>query len=207
MIRRLWFNTRYAKLNDNQRQTVDTFTDRFGIAGRGTGKPSFWYAHCLNRDRPTLCQAAFMLDVYQAAPAPAAARLSVRTHIKLRFAFQLRCRNHQSTSLDIFPPTLSQSRVTQYQIISPKKHTWEDLDWRNPLAQKHVNFDTIKNIRSISSSSRAVQHASELQTGIEDNQAQSPKLRQTFSKYFHKKYQKRQLSYLHRWPKKSLIQS
>ena len=159
------FNTRYAKLNDNQRQAVDYIHGSLlVIAGPGTGKTellSMRTAQIL-RQTDTLPNSILCLTFTESGATNMRQRLrqiigedayKIAIHTFHSFGTEIinQYREYFFRGADAQPV----DELTQYQIISG---ILEELDWRNPLSAKNNGeFVYIKDlIRIISSSSKAV---------------------------------------------------
>ena len=194
------FNTRYAKLNDNQRQAVDYIHGSLlVIAGPGTGKTellSMRTAQIL-RQTDTLPNSILCLTFTESGATNMRQRLrqiigedayKIAIHTFHSFGTEIinQHREYFFRGADAQPV----DELTQYQIISG---ILEDLDWRNPLSTKNNGeFVYIKDlIRIISEFKQSGLTPSELRAIIEDNQSTiaeiAPDIQQVFSAKISKK--------------------
>ena len=194
------FNTRYAKLNDNQRQAVDYIHGSLlVIAGPGTGKTellSMRTAQIL-RQTDTLPNSILCLTFTESGATNMRQRLrqiigedayKIAIHTFHSFGTEIinQHREYFFRGADAQPV----DELTQYQIISG---ILEDLDWRNPLSTKNNGeFVYIKElIRIISEFKQSGLTPSELRAIIEDNQSTiaeiAPDIQQVFSAKISKK--------------------
>lgn len=173
------FNTRYAKLNDNQRQAVDYIHGSLlVIAGPGTGKTellSMRTAQIL-RQTDTLPNSILCLTFTESGATNMRQRLrqiigedayKIAIHTFHSFGTEIinQHREYFFRGADAQPV----DELTQYQIISG---ILENLDWRNPLSVKNSGeFVYIKElIRVISEFKQSGLTPAELKTIITDNQ-------------------------------------
>lgn len=173
------FNTRYAKLNDNQRQAVDYIHGSLlVIAGPGTGKTellSMRTAQILRRT-DTLPNSILCLTFTESGATNMRQRLrqiigedayKIAIHTFHSFGTEIinQHREYFFRGADAQPV----DELTQYQIISG---ILENLDWRNPLGVKNSGeFVYIKElIRVISEFKQSGLTPAELKTIIADNQ-------------------------------------
>ena len=173
------FNTRYAKLNDNQRQAVDYIHGSLlVIAGPGTGKTellSMRTAQIL-RQTDTLPNSILCLTFTESGATNMRQRLrqiigedayKIAIHTFHSFGTEIinQHREYFFRGADAQPV----DELTQYQIISG---ILENLDWRNPLTVKNSGeFVYIKElIRVISEFKQSGLTPAELKTIIADNQ-------------------------------------
>ena len=173
------FNTRYAKLNDNQRQAVDYIHGSLlVIAGPGTGKTellSMRTAQIL-RQTDTLPNSILCLTFTESGATNMRQRLrqiigedayKIAIHTFHSFGTEIinQHREYFFRGADAQPV----DELTQYQIISG---ILENLDWRNPLSVKNSGeFVYIKElIRVISEFKQSGLTPAELKTIIADNQ-------------------------------------
>ena len=194
------FNTRYAKLNDNQRQAVDYIHGSLlVIAGPGTGKTellSMRTAQIL-RQTDTLPNSILCLTFTESGATNMRQRLrqiigedayKIAIHTFHSFGTEIinQHREYFFRGADAQPV----DELTQYQIISG---ILEDLDWRNPLSVKNNGeFVYIKDlIRIISEFKQSGLTPPELRAIIEDNQSTiaeiAPDIQQVFSAKISKK--------------------
>ena len=194
------FNTRYAKLNDNQRQAVDYIHGSLlVIAGPGTGKTellSMRTAQIL-RQTDTLPNSILCLTFTESGATNMRQRLrqiigedayKIAIHTFHSFGTEIinQHREYFFRGADAQPV----DELTQYQIISG---ILEGLDWRNPLSAKNNGeFVYIKDlIRIISEFKQSGLTPSELRAIIEDNQSTiaeiAPDIQQVFSAKISKK--------------------
>lgn len=194
------FNTRYAKLNDNQRQAVDYIHGSLlVIAGPGTGKTellSMRTAQIL-KQTDTLPNSILCLTFTESGATNMRQRLrqiigedayKIAIHTFHSFGTEIinQYREYFFRGADAQPV----DELTQYQIISG---ILEELDWRNPLSAKNNGeFVYIKElIRIISEFKQSGLTPSELRTIIEDNQSTiaeiAPDIQQVFSAKISKK--------------------
>ena len=194
------FNTRYAKLNDNQRQAVDYIHGSLlVIAGPGTGKTellSMRTAQIL-RQTDTLPNSILCLTFTESGATNMRQRLrqiigedayKIAIHTFHSFGTEIinQHREYFFRGADAQPV----DELTQYQIISG---ILEGLDWRNPLSAKNNGeFVYIKDlIRIISEFKQSGLTPSELRSIIEDNQSTiaeiAPDIQQVFSAKISKK--------------------
>ena len=194
------FNTRYAKLNDNQRQAVDYIHGSLlVIAGPGTGKTellSMRTAQIL-RQTDTLPNSILCLTFTESGATNMRQRLrqiigedayKIAIHTFHSFGTEIinQHREYFFRGADAQPV----DELTQYQIISG---ILEGLDWRNPLSAKNNGeFVYIKDlIRIISEFKQSGLTPSELRAIIEDNQSTiaeiTPDIQQVFSAKISKK--------------------
>lgn len=194
------FNTRYAKLNDNQRQAVDYIHGSLlVIAGPGTGKTellSMRTAQIL-RQTDTLPNSILCLTFTESGATNMRQRLrqiigedayKIAIHTFHSFGTEIinQHREYFFRGADAQPV----DELTQYQIISG---ILEELDWRNPLSTKNNGeFVYIKDlIRIISEFKQSGLTPSELRAIIEDNQSTiaeiTPDIQQVFSAKISKK--------------------
>ena len=194
------FNTRYAKLNDNQRQAVDYIHGSLlVIAGPGTGKTellSMRTAQIL-RQTDTLPNSILCLTFTESGATNMRQRLrqiigedayKIAIHTFHSFGTEIinQHREYFFRGADAQPV----DELTQYQIISG---ILEELDWRNPLSAKNNGeFVYIKDlIRIISEFKQSGLTPSELRAIIEDNQSTiaeiTPDIQQVFSAKISKK--------------------
>ncbi len=194
------FNTRYAKLNDNQRQAVDYIHGSLlVIAGPGTGKTellSMRTAQIL-RQTDTLPNSILCLTFTESGATNMRQRLrqiigedayKIAIHTFHSFGTEIinQHREYFFRGADAQPV----DELTQYQIISG---ILEGLDWRNPLSAKNNGeFVYIKDlIRIISEFKQSGLTPSELRAIIEDNQSTiaeiAPDIQQVFSVKISKK--------------------
>ena len=194
------FNTRYAKLNDNQRQAVDYIHGSLlVIAGPGTGKTellSMRTAQIL-RQTDTLPNSILCLTFTESGATNMRQRLrqiigedayKIAIHTFHSFGTEIinQHREYFFRGADAQPV----DELTQYQIISG---ILEGLDWRNPLSTKNNGeFVYIKDlIRIISEFKQSGLTPSELRAIIEDNQSTiaeiAPDIQQVFSAKISKK--------------------
>ena len=194
------FNTRYAKLNDNQRQAVDYIHGSLlVIAGPGTGKTellSMRTAQIL-RQTDTLPNSILCLTFTESGATNMRQRLrqiigedayKIAIHTFHSFGTEIinQHREYFFRGADAQPV----DELTQYQIISG---ILEGLDWRNPLSAKNNGeFVYIKElIRIISEFKQSGLTPSELRAIIEDNQSTiaeiAPDIQQVFSAKISKK--------------------
>ena len=194
------FNTRYAKLNDNQRQAVDYIHGSLlVIAGPGTGKTellSMRTAQIL-RQTDTLPNSILCLTFTESGATNMRQRLrqiigedayKIAIHTFHSFGTEIinQHREYFFRGADAQPV----DELTQYQIISG---ILEGLDWRNPLSAKNNGeFVYIKDlIRIISEFKQSGLTPSELREIIEDNQNTiaeiTPDIQQVFSAKISKK--------------------
>lgn len=194
------FNTRYAKLNDNQRQAVDYIHGSLlVIAGPGTGKTellSMRTAQIL-RQTDTLPNSILCLTFTESGATNMRQRLrqiigedayKIAIHTFHSFGTEIinQHREYFFRGADAQPV----DELTQYQIISG---ILEELDWRNPLSAKNNGeFVYIKDlIRIISEFKQSGLTPSELRAIIEDNQSTiaeiAPDIQQVFSAKISKK--------------------
>ena len=194
------FNTRYAKLNDNQRQAVDYIHGSLlVIAGPGTGKTellSMRTAQIL-RQTDTLPNSILCLTFTESGATNMRQRLrqiigedayKIAIHTFHSFGTEIinQHREYFFRGADAQPV----DELTQYQIISG---ILEGLDWRNPLSAKNNGeFVYIKElIRIISEFKQSGLTPSELRAIIEDNQITiaeiAPDIQQVFSAKISKK--------------------
>ena len=194
------FNTRYAKLNDNQRQAVDYIHGSLlVIAGPGTGKTellSMRTAQIL-RQTDTLPNSILCLTFTESGATNMRQRLrqiigedayKIAIHTFHSFGTEIinQHREYFFRGADAQPV----DELTQYQIISG---ILEGLDWRNPLSTKNNGeFVYIKDlIRIISEFKQSGLTPSELRAIIEDNQSTiaeiTPDIQQVFSAKISKK--------------------
>ena len=173
------FNTRYAKLNDNQRQAVDYIHGSLlVIAGPGTGKTellSMRTAQILKKT-DTLPNSILCLTFTESGATNMRQRLrqiigedayKIAIHTFHSFGTEIinQHREYFFRGADAQPV----DELTQYQIISG---ILENLDWRNPLSVKNSGeFVYIKElIRVISEFKQSGLTPAELKTIIADNQ-------------------------------------
>ncbi|AJA06795.1 hypothetical protein TM7x_01485 [Candidatus Nanosynbacter lyticus] len=173
------FNTRYAKLNDNQRQAVDYIHGSLlVIAGPGTGKTellSMRTAQILKKT-DTLPNSILCLTFTESGATNMRQRLrqiigedayKIAIHTFHSFGTEIinQHREYFFRGADAQPV----DELTQYQIISG---ILENLDWRNPLTVKNSGeFVYIKElIRVISEFKQSGLTPAELKTIIADNQ-------------------------------------
>ena len=173
------FNTRYAKLNDNQRQAVDYIHGSLlVIAGPGTGKTellSMRTAQIL-RQTDTLPNSILCLTFTESGATNMRQRLrqiigedayKIAIHTFHSFGTEIinQPREYFFRGADAQPV----DELTQYQIISG---ILENRDWRNPLSVKNSGeFVYIKElIRVISEFKQSGLTPAELKTIIADNQ-------------------------------------
>lgn len=194
------FNTRYAKLNDNQRQAVDYIHGSLlVIAGPGTGKTellSMRTAQIL-KQTDTLPNSILCLTFTESGATNMRQRLrqiigedayKIAIHTFHSFGTEIinQHREYFFRGADAQPV----DELTQYQIISG---ILEGLDWRNPLSAKNNGeFVYIKDlIRIISEFKQSGLTPSELRAIIEDNQSTiaeiAPDIQQVFSAKISKK--------------------
>ena len=194
------FNTRYAKLNDNQRQAVDYIHGSLlVIAGPGTGKTellSMRTAQIL-KQTDTLPNSILCLTFTESGATNMRQRLrqiigedayKIAIHTFHSFGTEIinQHREYFFRGADAQPV----DELTQYQIISG---ILEELDWRNPLSAKNNGeFVYIKDlIRIISEFKQSGLTPSELRAIIEDNQSTiaeiAPDIQQVFSAKISKK--------------------
>ena len=194
------FNTRYAKLNDNQRQAVDYIHGSLlVIAGPGTGKTellSMRTAQIL-KQTDTLPNSILCLTFTESGATNMRQRLrqiigedayKIAIHTFHSFGTEIinQHREYFFRGADAQPV----DELTQYQIISG---ILEGLDWRNPLSTKNNGeFVYIKDlIRIISEFKQSGLTPSELRAIIEDNQSTiaeiAPDIQQVFSAKISKK--------------------
>ena len=194
------FNTRYAKLNDNQRQAVDYIHGSLlVIAGPGTGKTellSMRTAQIL-RQTDTLPNSILCLTFTESGATNMRQRLrqiigedayKIAIHTFHSFGTEIinQHREYFFRGADAQPV----DELTQYQIISG---ILEGLDWRNPLSAKNNGeFVYIKDlIRIISEFKQSGLTPSELRAITEDNQSTiaeiTPDIQQVFSAKISKK--------------------
>ena len=194
------FNTRYAKLNDNQRQAVDYIHGSLlVIAGPGTGKTellSMRTAQIL-KQTDTLPNSILCLTFTESGATNMRQRLrqiigedayKIAIHTFHSFGTEIinQHREYFFRGADAQPV----DELTQYQIISG---ILEGLDWRNPLSTKNNGeFVYIKDlIRIISEFKQSGLTPSELRSIIEDNQTTiaeiAPDIQQVFSAKISKK--------------------
>ena len=194
------FNTRYAKLNDNQRQAVDYIHGSLlVIAGPGTGKTellSMRTAQIL-RQTDTLPNSILCLTFTESGATNMRQRLrqiigedayKIAIHTFHSFGTEIinQHREYFFRGADAQPV----DELTQYQIISG---ILEGLDWRNPLSAKNNGeFVYIKDlIRIISEFKQSGLTPLELRAIIEDNQSTiaeiAPDIQQVFSAKISKK--------------------
>ena len=194
------FNTRYAKLNDNQRQAVDYIHGSLlVIAGPGTGKTellSMRTAQIL-KQTDTLPNSILCLTFTESGATNMRQRLrqiigedayKIAIHTFHSFGTEIinQHREYFFRGADAQPV----DELTQYQIISG---ILEGLDWRNPLSAKNNGeFVYIKDlIRIISEFKQSGLTPSELRAIIEDNQTTiteiAPDIQQVFSAKISKK--------------------
>ena len=194
------FNTRYAKLNDNQRQAVDYIHGSLlVIAGPGTGKTellSMRTAQIL-RQTDTLPNSILCLTFTESGATNMRQRLrqiigedayKIAIHTFHSFGTEIinQHREYFFRGADAQPV----DELTQYQIISG---ILEGLDWRNPLSAKNNGeFVYIKDlIRIISEFKQSGLTPSELRAIIDDNQNTiaeiAPDIQQVFSAKISKK--------------------
>ncbi len=194
------FSTRYAKLNDNQRQAVDYIHGSLlVIAGPGTGKTellSMRTAQIL-RQTDTLPNSILCLTFTESGATNMRQRLrqiigedayKIAIHTFHSFGTEIinQHREYFFRGADAQPV----DELTQYQIISG---ILEGLDWRNPLSAKNNGeFVYIKDlIRIISEFKQSGLTPSELRAIIEDNQSTiaeiAPDIQQVFSAKISKK--------------------
>lgn len=194
------FNTRYAKLNDNQRQAVDYIHGSLlVIAGPGTGKTellSMRTAQIL-KQTDTLPNSILCLTFTESGATNMRQRLrqiigedayKIAIHTFHSFGTEIinQHREYFFRGADAQPV----DELTQYQIISG---ILEDLDWRNPLSTKNNGeFVYIKElIRIISEFKQSGLTPSELRVIIGDNQSTiaeiAPDIQQVFSAKISKK--------------------
>ena len=194
------FNTRYAKLNDNQRQAVDYIHGSLlVIAGPGTGKTellSMRTAQILRRT-DTLPNSILCLTFTESGATNMRQRLrqiigedayKIAIHTFHSFGTEIinQHREYFFRGADAQPV----DELTQYQIISG---ILENLDWRNPLGVKNSGeFVYIKElIRVISEFKQSALTPAELKTIIADNQRiideVAPDIQQIFATKISKK--------------------
>ena len=194
------FNTRYAKLNDNQRQAVDYIHGSLlVIAGPGTGKTellSMRTAQIL-KQTDTLPNSILCLTFTESGATNMRQRLrqiigedayKIAIHTFHSFGTEIinQHREYFFRGADAQPV----DELTQYQIISG---ILEGLDWRNPLSAKNNGeFVYIKDlIRVISEFKQSGLTPSELRAITEDNQSTiaeiAPDIQQVFSAKISKK--------------------
>lgn len=194
------FNTRYAKLNDNQCQAVDYIHGSLlVIAGPGTGKTellSMRTAQIL-RQTDTLPNSILCLTFTESGATNMRQRLrqiigedayKIAIHTFHSFGTEIinQHREYFFRGADAQPV----DELTQYQIISG---TLENLDWRNPLSVKNSGeFVYIKElIRVISEFKQSGLTPAELKTIIADNQRiideVAPDIQQIFATKISKK--------------------
>ena len=194
------FNTRYAKLNDNQRQAVDYIHGSLlVIAGPGTGKTELLSMRTaqIMKQTDTLPNSILCLTFTESGATNMRQRLrqiigedayKIAIHTFHSFGTEIinQHREYFFRGADAQPV----DELTQYQIISG---ILEDLDWRNPLSTKNNGeFVYIKElIRIISEFKQSGLTPSELRAIIKDNQNTiaeiAPDIQQVFSAKISKK--------------------
>ena len=194
------FNTRYAKLNDNQRQAVDYIHGSLlVIAGPGTGKTELLSMRTaqIMKQTDTLPNSILCLTFTESGATNMRQRLrqiigedayKIAIHTFHSFGTEIinQHREYFFRGADAQPV----DELTQYQIISG---ILEGLDWRNPLSAKNNGeFVYIKElIRIISEFKQSGLTPSELRAIIEDNQNTiaeiAPDIQQVFSAKISKK--------------------
>ena len=194
------FNTRYAKLNDNQRQAVDYIHGSLlVIAGPGTGKTellSMRTAQIL-KQTDTLPNSILCLTFTESGATNMRQRLrqiigedayKIAIHTFHSFGTEIinQHREYFFRGADAQPV----DELTQYQIISG---ILEGLDWRNPLSAKNNGeFVYIKDlIRIISEFKQSGLTPSELRAIIEDNQSTIAEIAQDIQQVFSAKISKK----------------